>query len=206
MLIDLHMHEKTYSPDSKLAIHEIVERAKFVGLDAVCVTDHDSIGLMDSAKRFSEEYDFPIFIGVEYLTNQGDILAYGINKLPKPNLDAQDFINYVNDLGGACVSAHPYRNNNRGLGDHLYEVKDLAGIEVLNGNSTFAENQLALEACKKLQLTTVGGSDSHAKGQVGIFTTRFAKKITSVQDIADALRAGQTEASFLSGYKPVNSL
>ena len=44
MLIDLHMHEMTYSKDSFLKLSQIVEIAKEKGLDGISITDHDSMG------------------------------------------------------------------------------------------------------------------------------------------------------------------
>ena len=44
MLVDLHLHESTYSSDSKMTLQEMVEDARAKGLDGICVTDHDSMG------------------------------------------------------------------------------------------------------------------------------------------------------------------
>ena len=64
MFIDLHIHEKTYSKDSFLSLEEIVELAKERGLDAICITDHDSMGLREYAKEFTERTGFPVFVGI----------------------------------------------------------------------------------------------------------------------------------------------
>ena len=45
MLVDMHLHECTYSTDSFLRLEEIVSIARERGLDAICITDHDSMGL-----------------------------------------------------------------------------------------------------------------------------------------------------------------
>ena len=47
MFVDLHMHERTFSKDSFLTLKEIVEIAKEKGLDGVCITDHDDIGIKE---------------------------------------------------------------------------------------------------------------------------------------------------------------
>lgn len=205
MLIDLHLHEKTHSSDSILSLAELTERAQEVGLDGVCITDHESIGLMEYAQEYAAEINYPIFVGVEYLTKQGDILAYGINKMPKPFLNAQDFIDFVNAEGGACIAAHPFRNNNRGLGKHLLEVDGLTGIEILNGNSTIAENRIALEYCNKLNLQAVGGSDSHDKTQVGKYATEFPDTIANINQLVQFLKYDKCQAAILRGYDRVNS-
>ena len=46
MLMDLHMHEKRNSADSFISLEEIVFRAREMGLDGICITDHDSMGLV----------------------------------------------------------------------------------------------------------------------------------------------------------------
>ena len=60
MLIDLHMHEMTYSKDSFLALPRMVEIAREKGLDGICITDHDSMGLKDFAEEYSGKTGFPI--------------------------------------------------------------------------------------------------------------------------------------------------
>ena len=82
MLVDMHLHECTYSSDSKISLEEIVTTARGRGLDAVCITDHDSMGLKETAERYSRETGFPIFVGVEYFSLWGDITAFGIDRFP----------------------------------------------------------------------------------------------------------------------------
>ena len=75
MLVDMHLHESTYSSDSKMTLAEIVSDAKAKGLDGVCITDHDSMGLKEVAEAYSKEVDFPIFVGVEYYSLWGVLLC-----------------------------------------------------------------------------------------------------------------------------------
>ena len=97
MLIDLHMHEMTYSKDSFLKLSQIVGIAKEKGLDGISITDHDSMGLRQYAEEYSKKTGFPIFVGVEYYSAQGDILAFGIDHFPTEKIDAQTFIDSVHD-------------------------------------------------------------------------------------------------------------
>ena len=50
----------------------MVEIAKRRGLDGICITDHDSMGLKEFAAEYSEKTGFPIFVGID-LFLQGDI-------------------------------------------------------------------------------------------------------------------------------------
>lgn len=43
-------------------------------------------------------------------------------------------------LGGVCIAAHPFRDNNRGMGPFESSLRLAHGIEVLNGNTTAQDN------------------------------------------------------------------
>jgi len=131
MFIDTHMHEMTYSKDSFLALDQMVQIARMKGLEGICITDHDSMGLKEYAAEYSKDTGFPIFVGIEYYSLQGDIVAFGIEDYPTERIPAQDFIDLVNAQAGVCFAAHPFRNNNRGLEENLRKVKGLHGLEVL---------------------------------------------------------------------------
>jgi len=64
MFVDMHLHECTFSKDSFINLKQIVSVARARGLNAVCITDHDSMGLVDFAAEFSAKENFPIFVGV----------------------------------------------------------------------------------------------------------------------------------------------
>lgn len=88
MLIDTHMHEMTYSKDSFLKLDEMVRIARAKGLDGICITDHDSMGLKEYAAEYSRRENFPIFTGIEFFSLQGDIVAFGIEEYPKERIPA----------------------------------------------------------------------------------------------------------------------
>ena len=67
MLIDLHMHEMTYSKDSFLALPRMVEIAREKGLDGICITDHDSMGLKDFAEEYSGRQAFRSLPGLNII-------------------------------------------------------------------------------------------------------------------------------------------
>lgn len=188
MYIDMHMHEKTFSTDSFLSLEEIVATAKSRGLDGVCVTDHDSIGLRERAEDYSNMVGFPIFVGVEYYSLEGDIVAFGIDSLPTQRIHAQAFVDYVKARGGICFSAHPFRNNDRGLKENLELVRGLDGVEVLNGSTSPEANKKAHEYAKRLGLQTVGASDCHVPEKVGCYATYFPEQVVNVAELIEAFK------------------
>ena len=192
MLVDMHLHECTYSTDSFLRLEEIVSIARERGLDAICITDHDSMGLRKRAEAYSREIGFPIFVGVEFFSLWGDITAWGIDDIPGQRIDAQDFIDLVREKDGFCVSCHPFRNNNRGLREHLRDVRGLDGVEVLNLNPRHdSRNELALAYAKEHNLLMTAGSDCHRPGDEG--TTGILAETLPEDSFgyADLIRSGK---------------
>lgn len=196
MFIDMHMHEMTYSKDSFLALDEIVRLAKERGLDAICITDHDSMGLKEYAQEYMRKTGFPIFVGIEYLSLQGDIVAFGIEDYPKERIPAQDFIDLVKAQGGVCFAAHPFRNNNRGLEEHLRTVKGLDGVEVLNGSTSAEACAKAAEYAEKYGYFTIGASDCHIPGKVGICATYFPEEVRTMEEFLAAFRKGVMKPAY----------
>ena len=190
MVIDIHLHEKTYSYDSFLDLEELVDKARLMGLDAVCITDHESSELRERAEKLSAESGFPIFVGAEILTFQGDLLVFGLDQLPEEKMSAQHLTEYVLQCGGAVISAHPYRKNNRGLEDHVKTIEGLSGVEGLNGNTPHQLNLQAFHAAKSAGKPVFGGSDAHWVDEVGIFATRFHRWIHNEKELVEAILEG----------------
>ncbi len=190
MIIDLHVHEKTYSSDSHIALEDIIDKAMEMGLDGVCITDHESVQLREKAHALSREKNFPVLVGAEVLTYEGDLLVYGLDHLPSNKMHADELAAYVTSRGGAVISAHPYRKNYRGLEDHLKNIECLSGVEGLNGSTPFYLNLQAMEAAEESQNPVFGGSDAHVIQQVGKYATRFNGTIVNEQELAQAIREG----------------
>lgn len=196
MFIDLHMHERCYSKDSFLTLEEIVMTAREKGLDGICITDHDSMGLRAYAQEYSQKVEFPIFVGIEFYSLQGDIVAFGIEDYPAQRMDAQYFIDMVKEQGGICFSAHPFRNNKRGLEEYTATLRGLDGIEVLNGSTQ-------LEACKKaaryardLNLIPVGSSDCHVIEKIGMYATYFPQRVSTIEEFVHVFREGNLKPAY----------
>lgn len=199
MLVDMHLHECTYSLDSFINLDQIVSVAKARGLDAVCITDHDSMGLKDYAAEYSQKTGFPIFVGIEFFSLQGDITAWGIDSYPDHRINAQDFIDHVNKSGGFCVSCHPFRNNNRGLEDNLRRVKGLHGVEVLNGSTSLEANRTALRYCRELGLQAIGASDAHVVPNIAKYVTWLPEKVNNTADFIAQLHHCKTRPAIWNG-------
>lgn len=196
MFIDMHMHEMTYSKDSFLKLDEMVRIGKEKGLGAICITDHDSMGLKDYAAEYTERTGFPVFVGIEFFSLQGDIVAFGIEDYPKKRIPAQNFIDLVKEQGGVCFAAHPFRNNNRGLEENLRTVRGLDGLEVLNGSTSPEACMKAAVYAKELGLFTLGASDCHMPGKVGVCATYFPEEVRTMEEFLVEFRKGRMKPAY----------
>ena len=201
MFIDTHMHEMTYSKDSFLKLDEMVAIAKKKGLDAICITDHDSMGLKDYAAEYTKRTGYPVFVGIEFFSLQGDIVAFGIEDYPKERIPAQDFIDLVKAQGGVCFAAHPFRNNNRGLEENLRYVKGLDGLEVLNGSTLPDACLKAARYAQELGLFTLGSSDCHVPGKVGVCATYFPEEVQTMEEFLTVFKKGRMRPAYYSEGK-----
>lgn len=203
MIVDTHMHERTFSDDSFISLEMIVNQAKKIGLEAVCITDHESNGLTEFAAEYSRKTGFPIFVGAEILTFEGDITVFGLDQLPKEMLHAQALLDLVNKAGGVGMCAHPFRQNNRGLGNHIRSVKGLAGVEAFNGSTPHHHNMSAYHLAKELKIPTFGASDAHILEKVGQYATIFPGTIRDTKDFIEAVKDGITTPAVYTpqGYR-----
>jgi predicted metal-dependent phosphoesterase TrpH len=188
MIIDLHLHESQYSACSWMTVQQAVSAARKQGLEAICITDHDSMDIRES--DFLKTIDFPVFVGVELFTDEGEIIAFGLDFLPEQPISAQNFIDFVADQGGFCFAAHPFRLGS-GLGEQMAALKGLHGVEVCNGGNLEWENEKAWESCQQLDLVAVGGSDAHLPKDVGRYATWFPTPVTSMRELVAALKSGK---------------
>jgi predicted metal-dependent phosphoesterase TrpH len=190
MFIDTHLHEKKYSGDSFVSLEQIVGKAKSLGLNGVCITDHESNEIKEEADRLSRKLDFLIVTGAEILTYEGDMTVFGLRELPKQKLHAKELVARVKAAGGVAICAHPYRKNNRGMGDYIRELDCLWGIEAFNGSTPEQYNIQAYELARELGVPALGGSDAHHIEQVGKFATWVPNWVRDEATFIRAVQAG----------------
>lgn len=201
MIIDTHMHESKYSLDSKISLKDIIVKAKNIGLNGICITDHESNEIKKEAERVSLEEKFPIIVGAEFLTFEGDILVFGLDKLPDEKIHAEELLKMVNAVGGVAIAAHPYRKNNRGLEDKIRTIKGLHGIECFNGSTPMDLNLMAYRDADYRGAAMFGGSDCHVIDKVGRYATHFPEGTFTVEDFIRAVRDRETTpVSYENGH------
>ncbi len=202
MIIDLHLHT-LYSQDSLIAPEDLIEQAIRVGLDGICVTEHNSFQASEIVEELAFGTPIKVFRGVEVATDLGHLLVYGLDQKQwqpfenKSGLAIQELIEYVRGCGGVCIPAHPFRFQSPSVGDKLETLIGIFAIEGYNAKSDIEENRLAWEQAEKLNLKLIGGSDAHVIGDVGKCVTEFPKYIETMADLIEQLKAGAFQARYL---------
>ncbi len=209
MLIDLHNHTEVSSSCSRLSPEELIEEARIRSLDAICVTEHGTLQGAEVARRIGEKLNFPVFRGIEARTDLGDMLVYGWHKDIPDGTPLAELCEQVIGCGGVIFAAHPFHTRGgwnlftavREMGFDLQKdwkrlvfLKQLTGIEIINGNVDEETNGLAHALATNLGLPGIAGSDAHARHMVGKAATLFPKKITSETELVGALKSNAFEA------------
>lgn len=201
MLVDLHVHTAVSSPCSQIDPRLLVKVASQIGLDAVCITEHEEMEGAEVTRRLGLEAGFPVFRGVEVYTEFGDMLVFG---LLRPNFPLRtpftELLAEVRDAGGVVIPAHPCRGSSgfhHTLGDEQgeYLLANVDAIETRNGGSS-PESNLAAEAyTDKYGIPGVGGSDAHFLMQVGRSLTVFEREIRDESELVGEIKAGRCRAA-----------
>jgi predicted metal-dependent phosphoesterase TrpH len=185
---DLHVHS-VGSYDGKASVEEILDAAVEAGLDAVAVTDHDEIEKSLEAADRADDRGLVGVPGVEVSTEEGHLLALGVEKRPSPNEPVPDTVERVRELGGAAVVPHPFQRMRHGIG----AVEDCDGIETYNSRLfTGYANRQARKFARKNDLPELAGSDAHIAEMVGRAYTLVDSE-HDVDSLIEAINEGRTE-------------
>jgi predicted metal-dependent phosphoesterase TrpH len=200
-VIDLHLHTYPASPCASDPVEAMIAEAQRIGLDGICLTDHNFVWPPEKVEALRQKHGFLILAANEIITDQGDMLVFGLQKDIRGVIPLAELRQAVDRAQGFIVAAHPFRGFlTFGAGEiGLTVEKAMArpcfqlvnGVEALNGKVTAAENNLAAEVAQGLHLPATGGSDAHRWEEVGTYATRFEVAIGSEADLLAALKTGR---------------
>ena len=199
--------------DSFIEADELIEEAKRIGLDGVCITDHDGFWDHREVESLSKRHDFLVLPGCEVTTEEGHLLVYGLKRYIFGMHRAAFVKDKLDRERGAMVVAHPYRRTyrkgahtdedayaemmDRAARNHVFGMVD--AVEVMNGRGLPEENAFSGDMARRFGLPGTGASDAHRLEDLGSFATEFERRIASLDDLIAELRAGRFRAVALDG-------
>ena len=204
-IVDLHTHTFPASQCSTIGVDQLVVEARHIGLDAICLTDHNHVWTSAQVRDLTQKHGFLVLNGNEITTDQGDMLVFGLAEDIQGIIPFQDLRKRVDASGGFMIAAHPFRGflvfDTSQIGMTVQKAiarpvyQQVNAIEVLNGKVTVKENRFASEVAAGLGLPGTGGSDAHELEEIGKYATRFDDTISNDQELLAALHSG--------GYGPI---
>lgn len=203
MIVDLHL-KTSRTPGVAFSPAEVAAKAKAEGLDGIAICDTLASAHAAEILAACESEGIAGFVGVEIPTNEGTLLCFA------PNVDtfyaseewraltelatpaASLVIDLFNELGGAVIASRPYDlDATQSMGDMIFTLKGLAGVEVFNSRVRPIQADFAFEAASAMNLPTAGGTAPNGSlSDVGKFATLFTADVKTQSDFVSALRGG----------------
>ncbi len=208
MKIDLHLHTLYGSACAYMDPDQLIHQAKVMGLDGVCITEHNQLWEQEAIKRLRDKHNFLVIGGVEVSTDLGEILVFGLHRSVLQVYSAVELKAMVDEVEGAMIMAHPFRGEPELFSQ--FEVTDLEAngkarekiqkvshrpvfelidaLEIYNGRAGFKETAFTGAVAHCVNLPGTGGSDAHAILGIGACYTVFEETIEDERDLIKQIK------------------
>ncbi len=167
MKVELHSHTR-HSRDCLLSYDAIIDVCRRRGIGALAVTDHNEI---DGAFALQQQAPFPIIVGEEIFTAQGEIIGLFLKEYIPRGLSARETAARIKEQGGLVYVPHPFDSYRKGaIGREMLDTirADVDLLEVLNArNIRHEDDEKASRYAEEHGLVVAAGSDVHSVGEFG---------------------------------------
>lgn len=208
MIFDMHCHTRYGSSCSYMSPEEMVRQAVRVGLDGVCITEHDLPWDREATRRLSDQFGILVIGGMEVSTAYGEVLVWGLHESIFDVQDIHDLRRRVDRARGVMVAAHPFRGAHslvhwdpvEGVVPKIDEALRLPifalvdAMEVFNGMAPHWELDLSSAVCDHLPMMGTGGSDAHNVKAVGDCVTILDQRVATEEEFFEEIRASRYRA------------
>ncbi|MBX8631567.1 MAG: PHP domain-containing protein [Thermoplasmata archaeon] len=191
MKIDAHTHS-LYSPDSMTDVGTLLKAAILAGMDAIAVTDHNTVRGSIAALSMVKT-GIVVITGCELSTADGHLLCLGIREDIPRGIAMAEAVEKVQELGGVAVPSHPFRMGT-GAGQTVLKGLRVNAIETVNGRNHSSRNRRAELFARAAGMGETGGSDSHFPHEAGRAYTVVEGEGLSQSDILQSIGSGKSRA------------
>jgi predicted metal-dependent phosphoesterase TrpH len=167
LLVELHLHTRS-SFDSAMTPEAAVAACQRRGITCLAVTDHNRIEAAWEVHRLAP---FPVIIGEEIRTSEGELIAYFLQDEIPRGLSPEESIERVRGQGGVVGVPHPFDRFRGGVLKRttLMRIAPLIDfVEAFNArNLLLRDSLLGAVFARERGLRATVGSDAHTPREVG---------------------------------------
>lgn len=189
--VDFHIHSD-FSMDGNMSPEEIIDLAKKLGLDAIAVTDHNSVEGGKETEKLAK--GLIVFVGSEIKTESGEIIGLNLKEDIPSDLTLAQTCKLIKEQGGFVLVPHPFDKMRRGVGKEIEKiVRYIDAVEVFNARTLLDKfNKNASKFAEEHKLPKVAGSDAHFGAELGsAYTFVYSEK--QKDKILEAVKGGKTK-------------
>ncbi len=209
MRIDFHVHTTRGSSDSNLDPLLMIDQAHTIGLEGICVTEHDNAWTDPEIEEYARERGVTLFLGIEVTTEWGHVGAFGLDRYVGGIYKVKELRHIIDEVDGFLIANHPFRYKldprfqfihkttpidqaDPVSGSQALEVLEYVdALEVVNGACSEEENRYAQAVAEHVGCKRIGGSDSHSASSIGCAVTIFERPLSTTRELIDELKAGR---------------
>lgn len=204
MLVDLHA-KSSASDGINSDAEAVLRKAKDAGLDAVAFCETLSSASCKTTLAAAEKLGMKAFIGVEIPTDKGILIGFAptidefyleeewrqLTEFATPPASA--VIQMFDERGGAVIASRPYDLSiPYNMGDLIFTLDNIHGVEVFNTRCEQVQCDFALEAAKFMGVPTCGGTDPKSNEKaMGRYATFFERDADTQEDFVANLRGAE---------------
>lgn len=187
---DLHLHTH-HSFDSLASYDGIIEQVQRRGLDGIAVTDHNT---MAGARALAERAPFPVILGEEIRTQEGEVIGYFMSEEIPRGLSLDETLERLRSQGAVIAVPHPVDRvrASSALGESVLRriIDRVDLIEGFNARCMWAaDNARARAIAAEYGRPLTAGSDAHHPIEIGRAWSELAD-FDDAQSFLAALRGG----------------
>lgn len=185
---DLHIHS-CYSFDSSSTPQGIVARCLKRGINCIAITDH---GTVAGALATKEIAPFPVIVGQEILTREGELMGFFLKEDIPAGLSPAEAIARIQEQGGIVGVPHPFDNLTRSSLSRQALERLLPQLQVLEGFNarSLLEQDAVARLAREHGLALSAGSDAHTLWEIGNAFVEMPP-FTTPQEFLASLAQGQ---------------
>jgi hypothetical protein len=205
-MAEIHAH--TLASDGMVTAADLVRAAAAIGLNVLCITDHDTISDLGPAIDAGATLGVDVVRGEEVTASFPPglhIVGLFLERQIRMHMSVEDTVDAIHDAGGLAIIAHPFMptwfaSMTPGKARHLLESRRVDGIELRHTAPVLPRTWALLDAFyaeHREQLgAALGAGDSHfGEHDLGRVLTVFPGNTAA--DLRRAIEEGTT--SPLSG-------